>query len=93
MSVRDEVLQKLHEKRCPACDLKNPFQKLAPTIAQNEDGTWQVIVGVNGFKTETDARRFWTLARKTDDWHLVSGTIFLQQANGYGGTWPKERLS
>ena len=82
-NLQDEV------ERC----WQNPFEKLTPTIAQNEDGTWQVIVGVSGLKTEADARRFWTFARKTDDWHLVSGSILLQQANGYGGTWSKAKHS
>lgn len=74
-------------KRC----CKNPFVKLQPTIHQLDSGEWEVIVGVSGFATEQEAHTFWAFARKNDDWHLVSGEIVLQQAEGYGQSWPKER--
>ena len=67
----------------------NPFRKLSPTITQTQDGKWSATIGVAGFDTELEARSFWAFARKTDDWHLVSGEVFEQQVNGYGGSWPK----
>ena len=70
----------------------NPFVKSKPTISQLDNGEWQVVVGMAGFKTEHEARTFWAFARKNDDWDLVSGEIIEQQANGYGQSWPKERI-
>lgn len=67
----------------------NPFVKLQPTIHQLDSGKWEVTVGVSGFATAQEAHTFWAFARKSDDRHLVSGEIVLQQAEGYGQSWPK----
>lgn len=64
-----------------------PFRKAEPEIVKGEDGQCYLTFTLGPYPDEYAARTAGAFARKDDDWHVVTGRIEHQQANGYGRTW------